>query len=146
MKFRLIIDKDKDEEVVVTAKERSELVEQLELLVTGANVGRLVGYTEEETVFLPLEKVACCTVIDGRTYAVDSQGKQLRLRQRLYELEENLPEHFIRINKSCIANIHQLERFTATYSGGINAVFKCGYEDYVSRRCFAVIKRRFGIK
>lgn len=146
MKFRLIIDKNKEEEVVVTVKERTELIDQLELLVTGTNLERLVGYTEDDTVFLSLKKVACCTVIDGKTYAVDSKGTQLRLRQRLCELEENLPEHFIRINKSCIANIHQLERFAATYSGGINAVFKCGYEDYVSRRCFAVIKRRFGIK
>jgi len=25
----------------------------------------------------------------------------------------------------------------------VDAVFKCGYREYVSRRCFAQIKRRF---
>lgn len=143
MKFRLIIDKTKDEEVVVTAKERSALTDQLEQLVTGSQAGPLVGYTEDDTVLLPYEDIACCTVIDGRTYVIDSKGAQLRLKQRLYELEDSLPENFVRINKSCIANLHQLKRFSATYSGGVNAVFKCGYEDYVSRRCFAIIKRRF---
>jgi len=33
-----------------------------------------------------------------------------------------------------------------TYSGAVDAVFKCGYRDYVSRRCLAQIKRRFETK
>ena len=146
MKFRLIIDKEKDEEVVVTAKERSALTDQIENLVTGCPADTLIAYTEYDTVFLPLKEVACCAVIDGKTYAINNQGAHLRLKQRLYELETSLPENFVRINKSCICNIQLVERFTATYSGGINAVFKGGYTDYVSRRCFATLKRRLGIK
>lgn len=142
MKFRLIIDATKDEELVITARERTPLINQIEKLVTSQQSGTLVAFTEDETILLAVEKIACCMVLDGKTFAIDTKGNQLRLKQRLYELEENLPEYFIRINKSCIANIRQLERFSATYSGGINAVFKCGYTDYVSRRCFANIKRR----
>jgi len=146
MKFRLIIDKTKDEEVVVTARERSALTDQLELLVTGRQSDTLTAYTEDDTLFLPLTQVECCTVLDGKTYAIDRNGQQLRLKQRLYELEETLPDYFIRINKSTLANTNGIARFSATYSGGINAVFKSGYQDYVSRRCFAQIKRRFDIK
>ena len=146
MKFRLIIDKAKEEEVVVTAKERSALTDQLEQLVTGSKVSTLVGYTEDDTVLLPFEKISCCTVVNGRTCVIDSKGQQLRIRQRLYELEESLPENFVRINKSCLANMDQLERFAATYSGGVDAVFKCGHRDYVSRRCFVTIKRRLYVK
>jgi DNA-binding LytR/AlgR family response regulator len=145
MKFRLILDTTKDEEVVITAKERTPLIDQIEELVTSQQSGTLVAYTEDDTLLLPVDKIACCMVSEGKTFAIDIKGNQLRLKQRLYELEEHLPEHFIRINKSCIANIRQLERFAATYSGGINAVFKCGYTDYVSRRCFAAVKRRLGI-
>ena len=87
--------------------------------------------------------MACITVLDGKTYAIDRENKQYRLRQRLYELEQQLPNSFIRINKSTLANEMQLERFAVTYSGGVDAVFKCGYREYVSRRCFAQIKRRF---
>lgn len=146
MKFRLIIDPTKEEEVVITARERTPLIDQIEKLVSDQQANTLVAFTEDDTFLLTIDEIACCMVLDGKTFAIDIKGNQLRLKQRLYELEENLPEHFIRINKSCIANIRQLERFSATYSGGINAVFKCGYTDYVSRRCFSAIKRRLELK
>ena len=62
---------------------------------------------------------------------------------RLYEVENLLPGYFIRINKSTLANEARLDRFQVTYAGSVDAVFKCGYTEYVSRRCFAQIKRRF---
>jgi DNA-binding LytR/AlgR family response regulator len=58
-------------------------------------------------------------------------------------LESILPTYFIRINKSTLANEHRIERFDAAFSGGVDAVFRCGYREYVSRRCFAEIRRRY---
>ena len=80
--------------------------------------------------------------LDGKTYAIDPKNRRYRLKQRLYELESTLPSTFIRINKSTLANESALDRFTVTYAGSVDAVFKCGYTEYVSRRCFAQIKRR----
>ena len=82
-------------------------------------------------------------VEDGKTFAVDSYGKKFRIKMRLYEIEEILPSNFIRINKSAIANEKRLERFSVGFSGAVDAVFKSGYKEYVSRRCFAEIKRRY---
>ena len=147
MKFRLIIDKHKDQEVVATVHERSPLTDKIEALVleyTGSH--EVTAYRDDEMTRLPFDAIECITVLDGKTYAIDTKGKQYRLKQRLYELEEIVPANFIRINKSTLANEARLERFSATYSGGINARFKCGYEEYVSRRCFAVIKRRYDVK
>ena len=59
------------------------------------------------------------------------------------DLEEILPSYFIRINKSTLANEHRIARFDAVFSGGVDAVFQCGYREYVSRRCFAEIRRRY---
>ena len=53
------------------------------------------------------------------------------------------PSYFIRINKSTLANEHRIVRFDAAFSGGVDAVFRCGYRDYVSRRCFSQIRRRY---
>lgn len=147
MKFKLIIDKDRDEEVVATVHERSELTDRIESLVMEYSGSQTItAYTEDDLVRLDFDHIECITVIDGKTYAIDVAGKQYRLKTRLYELEQQLPSCFIRINKSAIANENRLECFTATYSGGINARFQCGYEEYVSRRCFAVIKRRYESK
>ena len=144
MKFKLIIDKTRDEEVVATVRERSALTDQIELLVmqhTGSD--RIAAYTEDDLKMLLFSQIECITVLDGKTYAIDVHGTQFRLKQRLYELEAVLPSSFIRINKSAIANENRLERLSASFSGAVDAVFKCGYREYVSRRCFAEIKRRF---
>ena len=57
------------------------------------------------------------------------------------EISEILPNYFIRINKSSLANRKQIERFSAAFSGSVDVIFKSGYRDYVSRRCFAEIKK-----
>ena len=147
MKFRLIIDNTQDEEVVVTARQRSSLTDRIEALVLeNSGSHQITAYTEDEMVKLNFEQIECITVEKGRTCVIDSSGKRYRLKQRLYEVEALLPSFFVRINKSAIANENRLERFVATYSGGVNARFLCGYEEYVSRRCFASIKRRFECK
>ena len=145
MKFKLIIDKEKDEELLITAKERSPLVDEIEALIS-KHLGRIPGYTEDDIKMLAVSEIECVTVLDGKTYAIDSQNRRYRLKARLYELEQQLPASFIRINKSALANEKALDRFAVAYTGAVDAVFKCGYREYVSRRCFAQIKRRFSVK
>ena len=147
MKFKLIIDKEKDEEVVATVHERTALTDEIEALVMKyAGADRIPAYREDDMKMLAFSDIECVTVLDGKTYAIDSQNRRYRLKQRLYELETQLPSSFIRINKSTLANESRLDRFAVTYSGAVDAVFKCGYTEYVSRRCFAQIKRRFQVK
>lgn len=144
MKFNLIIDKAKEEAVTVIAHERTELTDRIENLVmqhTGSD--RIAAYFDDDLKMLPIHKIECITIIDGKTIAIDRTGTQYRLKSRLYELESMLPASFIRINKSALANENHLERFAATLAGGMDAVFKCGYREYVSRRCFSAIRRRY---
>lgn len=143
MKFRIIIDTEKEEEVVATVHEYSPLTHALERLVMeGGDIQRITAYTEDDVKPLSLTEIECITILDGKTTAIDIHGTHYRLKQRLYELEQLLPPSFVRINKPAIANEDRLERFTASFSGAVDAVFKCGYREYVSRRCFAKIKRR----
>ncbi|MBE6031802.1 MAG: LytTR family transcriptional regulator [Clostridiales bacterium] len=144
MKFNLTIDPKKPEEVRVTAHQRSSLTDQIENLVLQyAGKDRLPAYTEDGMKMLLFEDIECITVTEGKTFAIDTQNKKYRLKHRLYELEKVLPGCFIRINKSTLANEKRLDRFSAAFNGAVNAVFKCGYTEYVSRRCFAEIKRRY---
>ena len=145
MKFTLIIDKEKDEEMVVTVHNRTALIDEIELLIS-KHAGRIPGYIEDDIKMLSVSEIECITVLDGKTYAIDSKNQSYRLKQRLYELEQQLPSSFIRINKSTLANEAALDRFTVTIAGSVDALFKCGYREYVSRRCFAQIKRRLESK
>ena len=144
MKFSLIIDKSQEEEVIIRAHNPSALTEQIEALILAHNqTDRITVFTEDDMRILKFSQIECITVLDGKTTAIDTSGNHYRLKQRLYELEPMLPASFIRINKSSFANETRLKEFAATFSGGVDAVFQCGYREYVSRRCFAQIKRRY---
>ena len=146
MKFRLIIDEDKDEEIVATVHQRSSLIDEIEaLILSHTGTDSILGCWEDEWRVLPFSEIECITTVNGKVYAIDTKGKQYRLRQRLYELEGLLPPSFIRINKSAIANETHIQKFAANFSGAVDVVFRGGYREYVSRRCFAQIKRRYGI-
>ena len=145
MKFKLIIDKEQAEEIVMTVHQRSPIVDEIEALIS-KRTDRIPGYTEDDIKMLSISEIECVTVLDGKTYTIDSKNRRYRLKQRLYELEQQLPSSFIRINKSTLANEKALDRFAVTIAGSVDAVFKCGYREYVSRRCFAQIKRRLETK
>lgn len=144
MKYRLIIDKNAEEEVIAIVHAPSALTEQIENLVCfSQGIGYITGHRDDQMRRLAFEDIECITVIERRVIAIDKTGIRYRLQDRLKELEDMLPSYFIRINKSTLANEHCIKRFDTVFSGGVDAVFKCGYRDYVSRRCFAEIRRRY---
>ena len=144
MKYKLIIDKDAEEEIVVTVRAPSALTEQIENLVrSSSGVDGIVGYREDGMRKLIWKEIECITILDRRVVAIDRSGNQYRIQDRLRDLEEILPSYFIRINKSTLANEHRIARFDTALGGGVDAVFRCGYREYVSRRCFAEIRRRY---
>ena len=68
MKFNLIVDKTKDEEVVATVHSRSALTDEIEALIlkyTGAD--RIPGYREDDMKMLTFSEIECVTVLDGKT-------------------------------------------------------------------------------
>ena len=144
MKYKLIIDKDAQEEITVIAHAPSALTQQIEDLVRGySGADCIMGYREDEMRKLAFSEIECITILERKVIAIDTGGNQYRIQDRLRDLEETLPSYFIRINKSTLANEHRIARFDAVFSGGVDAVFRCGYRDYVSRRCFGAIRRRY---
>ena len=144
MRYRLIIDKDAQEEIIAVVHAPSALTQQIENLVCSfSGADSVLGYREDELRRLAFSELECITILDRRVIAIDGSGRHYRLQERLRELETLLPSYFIRINKSTLANEHRIARFDAAFSGGVDAVFQCGYREYVSRRCFAQIRRRY---
>ena len=88
------------------------------------------------TIFVPAE--------DNKVFVL-TQNEKLQLKCRLYQVEGELPEHFVKINQSCIANIKMIQRFDASYSGTLKVFFKNGHSDYVSRRRMKIVRERMGL-
>ena len=144
MKYKLIIDKNVEEEIIAIVHAPSALTEQIENLICSfSGSDFIMGVRDDEMRRLAYREIECITILDRKVIAIDTKGVHYRIQDRLRDLEEILPSYFIRINKSTIANEHRIERFDAAFSGSVDAVFRCGYREYVSRRCFAEIKRRY---
>ena len=144
MKYELIIDRDAQESVIVTARAPSALTQKIEDLIrTYSGTDSILGSREDELRRLLFSDIECITILDRKVMAIDREGKEYRIQERLRDLEQLLPSYFNPNNKSTLANEHRIARFDAGFSGSVDAVFQCGYREYVSRRCFAQIRRRY---
>lgn len=143
MKFQVIIDENCEEKIVVYAQKNSPLIRQLQQLVEETSID-LTGYQGTKIVKLNPADIFCITVIQNKVFALCRQG-QFQLKQRLYVLEQALPESFVKINQSCIANIRNIAGFDASISGTLKVRFQNGHTDYVSRRQLKSVKERLGI-
>lgn len=142
VKCTVIIGKERDEEVIIYAREKTDLVTQIERLVE-ENAFDLVGYVDKSAVRLNLGEVQCF-VVDNKVYAI-TQNEKYELKMRLWQVEERLPGNFVKINQSCIANIKHVKQFDASFSGTLRVIFDNGYSDYVSRRRMKNVKERMGL-
>ena len=144
MKYKLVIDKNAEEEIIAIVHAPSSLTQQIENLICSySGADSIRGYKDDELRKLSFQEIELITILDRKVIAIDRNGNRYRIRDRLRDLENRLPSYFIRINKSALANEHRILRFDAAFSGGVDAVFRCGYREYVSRRCFAEIRRRY---
>lgn len=144
MKYKLIIDKNADEEIIAVVHAPSSLTQQIEdLICSYSGVEFIMGYRDDEMRKLTFSEIECITILDRKVIAIDTKGNHYRIQDRLRDMEDILPSYFIRINKSTLANEHRIAQFDAVFSGGVDAVFQCGYREYVSRRCFVDIRRRY---
>ena len=144
MKFKLIIDQNQEEEIVATVKQRNSLVDYIQNLVE-ENENEIVGYLDNQIFKLNIISIECIFTQDSKTYIAYKDKRIYQIKKHLYEIEKILPPTFIRINKSAIANTKFIEKYITTITGGVNVEFKSGYTDYVSRRCFADIKRSYNL-
>lgn len=142
MKITTVIDPQREEEICLYLHKPTPLVDAVRRLVEEDS--RIVGYQDREATVLDVAAVCCFTVEGGVVYAVTGEGT-FRIRRRLYQLEENLPPHFIRINQSCIANLRRIRRFDTSLSCTLRVVFDNGATDYVSRRNLKKVKEKIGL-
>lgn len=104
----------------------------------------LVGYDERGGRPLDLSQVFAFVTEEGRVLAITQTGK-LALHRRLFELEELLPQNFLRISQSVIVNLRAIRRFDASLGGALCITLTNGQTEYVSRRRQRQVKERLGL-
>ena len=143
MKFTLHIDPSREEEVIVYAHENRAVFTEIQRLLAGTETS-LAGFEGDSIVVLKPREVSCFVSSGDKVFALMGSHRYL-VKKRLYQLEEQLGKDYIKINQSCLANIRQISRFSASIGGSLEVVFRDGYKDFVSRRELKNVKERIGI-
>jgi DNA-binding LytR/AlgR family response regulator len=142
MKVSLDIDNDYDETTVtIHCKEVDDTIKEILDFLKGMETEFIVGKNGDMNYILKPNEVHFFRTEGDFVQAVTAKGT-FKLKEKLYELETLLPSNkFVRISKSVIANLHELNRFEASFNGTLCVYFKSGEKEYVSRHYVKAIKK-----
>lgn len=143
MKYELIIDKEKEESIIIRAHEKTELINQIEELLKMSEC-KVIGYYEDEIIPVNFNEVFAIYTRDSKVY-INVNNKDYLIKERLYQIEEMLDTLFVKINQGCIVNIKKILKFENSITGSIKVILKNGFSDYISRRELKNVKRRIGL-
>lgn len=99
----------------------------------------LIGLKEKEKVRIDLKDIQ-------RIYSANKQvfcmvnGQEYQLLERLYQLQEKLPNSFVQISRTEMIQIPAVNKFTITRSGIIEIIFKDRQKTSASRRYLKKVK------
>jgi DNA-binding LytR/AlgR family response regulator len=131
--------------LVIYTAELSDEVRRLAERLKAKGGGRLLGYREDDVVLLEQDEVLGFFT-QGQTVQARVKGGAVRVKQRIYELEELLRgTPFIRVSNSEIVNFKHVKSFEFSMAGTIGLRLSDGSYSYVSRRNVKAIKEYLGI-
>ena len=112
----------------------------------GARSLTLTAVKERKTYFIEPENIALARTEGREIVCYDKLKNRYLLNKPLYELENILGGHFVRISKSAIVNIRQINHVEAGFNGTMELVMKNGITDYISRSFRKSFKERLGLE
>ena len=130
--------------IIITDKVTDEINDILNAL-SSKTPEVITGFYNDLAEILSPEDIIRIYSEGGKTFAFANK-KEYILRQRLYELEEQLTKHgFVRISNSEIINLKKVRNFDLSLSGTICVTLSDNTTTYVSRRYISRIKQVLGL-
>lgn len=106
----------------------------------------LSAIKDRKTYFLKPEDISLVRTEGRAIVCYDKLKNRYVLGKPLYELESILNIGFVRISKSAIVNISQIDHVEASFNGTMELVMKNGVTDYISRSFRKSFKERLGLE
>lgn len=122
----------------------AEIISMLEK--ENANSLTLIATKDKKTYFIKPEDIALIRSEGREIVCYDKLKNRYLLDKPLYELEHMLDNRFVRISKSTIVNINQIDHVEAGFNGTMELVMKNGVTDYISRSFRKSFKERLGLE
>lgn len=111
-----------------------------------ANALTLIATKDKKTYFIKPEDISLVRTEGRDIVCYDKRKNRYLLDKPLYELENVLDMDFVRISKSAIVNINQINHVEASFNGTMELVMKNGVKDYISRSFRKSFKERLGLE
>ena len=142
MKIRLDISSEyQEKEVIIRANKKDEEVAEIlcNLQEIDTKLHNINGYLDNTVYSLSTQDILFFETNDRNVYA-HTKDNAFLIHYRLYELEENLPDNFLRVSKSSILNVDEVKSLTQSVMGNL-IQFRDSYKQiYVSRRFLKKLK------
>ena len=105
-------------------------------IITGEDNGRIAVLQPSEIYMVRVENER--TVIYG-------EDKKFLSPKRLYQLEQQLGNGFMKISKSTVINLSHIKCVEPSFKGMMSLVMKNGLKDWISRKYLPDFKKYLGI-
>ncbi len=141
-KVRIEIDPDCDEEIIIRCRNMSEEAMRIESVVSALEASEMELELGEKLHFVKISSLLFFET-DGSKTAAHTVDRMYYTDLKLYELEERLPNSFMRISKSCIINVNAVSSIHKEITGICEAFFRnTPKKVYVSRSYYKPFKEK----
>lgn len=143
MKIRIEVDNDiKENEVIIRCSELNEEVKNIQIILQEilSQKKAITFYRGETEYYLSLEDILFFETEENGICA-HTVDNIYNVKYKLYELEEFLPRHFMRVSKSTILNTNHIFSITHSISASSKVEFQNTHKQvYVSRYYYKPLK------
>ena len=131
--------------VVCAPANTPEVQALVQRLSTEGAASTFTAFREGQALLLPLGDILRFFA-DGKGVSCQTAGGVYAVRQRLYELEEELEDaRFVRVSNSEIVNLNKVSALDLSLTGTIKLTLEGAAAVYVSRRYVRKIKQVLGL-
>lgn len=130
--------------VIYTETVTPEIAKIVEMLGNEKKEAFMVLEQDEKFVVVRPEELYMARY-EQQKVVLYAEKQQYLTKNRLYEVEEQLGNQFMRISKTTLINLHQIESVEPSFSGTMYLKLKNGCKDYISRKYLPAFKKYLGI-
>lgn len=143
MKLRIeITDELTEDEIIIRCSRVDESVQKLQAFIQSLDSPKITFFKGSQEFYLPIEQILFFETDAEQIYA-HTKNDTLRVKFRLYELEEILPHYFVRAAKGTIVNTTRIYAIDRNLTASSQVKFAGTHKQvYVSRHYYSTLKEK----
>lgn len=143
MKIRIEIDKDQDEEIIIKCNSITERINNIQRFIEYESIDKKIKlFKDNIEYYIDLKSILFFETTDLFVSA-HTKDNVFQTKYKLYELENVLPNFFIRVSKSTILNINHIYSIDRNITSSSTVIFNNTHKKvYVSRMYYKLLKQK----